>query len=262
MRAIKVFISFLLLFTTQSFAATGAASVYKVTITKIELCENATINSETSYTTSGCITVGTGNLTVDIASASAGAEIAKFADTSTIPIGKTYRWAQPTLSRQFSIAGSVAVTKIIAGTDAVCATNENNDSGGFLNIAPYQSMQMGTFDGTPSEVTVYTPDETTSGYHCVTSNCSTALGSRTFNHDLPDDTSTYGHAVDVTEGETTFKMIYLLGSPYIRKDISPKITIKFGTSASVEAFPISYPIGVGDKCVIGPYWPKVSITLE
>ena len=42
MRAIKVLISFLLLFTTQSFAATGAATVYKITMTKIELCENAT----------------------------------------------------------------------------------------------------------------------------------------------------------------------------------------------------------------------------
>ena len=50
-------------------------------------------------------------------------------------------------------------------------------------------MQTGTFGGTPSEVTVYTPDETTSGYHCVTSNCGTALGSKTFNHDIPDDTS-------------------------------------------------------------------------
>ena len=123
-------------------------------------------------------------------------------------------------------------------------------------------MQMGTYGGTPSEVTVYTPDETTTGYHCVTSNCTTALSGRTFNHDIPDDTSRYGHAVDISEGETTFKMIYLLGSPYIRKDISPKITIKFGTSASVEAFPLSYPIGIGDKCVIGPYWPKVNITIE
>ena len=70
----------------------------------------------------------------------AGAEIAKFADTSTIPIGKTYRWAQPTLSREFNITGAVTVTKIHAGTEASCATNENNDSGGIINLYPYKSM--------------------------------------------------------------------------------------------------------------------------
>ena len=57
-------------------------------------------------------------------------------------------------------------------------------------------------------------------------------------------------------------MIFQLTSPYTRKDVSPKITIKFGTSTSVEAFPISYPVGVGDRCVIGPYWVKTNITIE
>lgn len=262
MKATKILISFLILFTTQSFAATGAATVYKITMTKIELCENATINSETSYTTSGCITVGTGNLTVDIASAAAGAEIAKFADTSTIPIGKTYRWAQPTLSREFNITGAVTVTKIHAGTEASCATNENNDSGGIIDLYPYKSMIRGTYGGTPSEVTVRVPDATSTGYHCVVNTCSTALGGKTFTHDIPNDTTNYGHAVEVTEGESTFKMIYQLTSPYKRKDVSPKITLKFGTSASIEAFPVSYPIGSGDRCIIGPYWPKVNISIE
>ncbi len=262
MKSIKILIASTLLISIHSFAATGPATVYKITMTKIELCENATINSETSYTTSGCITVGTGNLTVDIASAAAGSEIAKFADTSTIPIGKTYRWAQPTLSREFSITGAATVTKIHAGTNASCATNENNDSGGFINIAPYKSMILGTYGGTPSEVTVRIPDETSSGFHCVASNCTSALGGKTFSHDIPDDTTNYGHSIDVNEGESTFKMIFQLTSPYTRKDVSPKITIKFGTSTSVEAFPISYPIGIGDRCVIGPYWVKTNITIE
>ena len=99
----KIKLFFIILFFSQSvFGGTGLATVYKITMTKIELCENATIINETSYTTSGCITVGTGNLTVDIASAAAGADIAKFADTTGLPIGKSKDKFPPVLADEQS----------------------------------------------------------------------------------------------------------------------------------------------------------------
>ena len=65
--------------------------------------KNATINSETSFSVSGCITLGNSPLTVDITSASAGATIGTYADTNTLQAGTTYRYFVPPSSRTFSM---------------------------------------------------------------------------------------------------------------------------------------------------------------
>ena len=64
----------------MSYAATGAASVYKITISKVELCE-------TGSTISNClnpidITIGGGVADVDIAAVTAGSSAGTVADFS------------------------------------------------------------------------------------------------------------------------------------------------------------------------------------
>ena len=76
----KIFLLFVVLsaFINLSYADTyvrANADQYTVTIQSIKLCENATINSETSFSTSDCITLGNSSLTVDVASASVGATL-------------------------------------------------------------------------------------------------------------------------------------------------------------------------------------------
>ncbi len=256
----KIKLFFIILFFSQSvFGGTGLATVYKITMTKIELCENATIINETSYTTSGCITVGTGNLTVDIASAAAGADIAKFADTTGLPIGKTYRWAQPTLSRTFSIKGSAVITKISDSSNAMCATNSSNSFG---SREKYHTMIAGTIDGTPSEVTMYTPSQNSGEtVLCFNADCSSASTGGNLSFDLPNTTSTYGHAIDVPgTSEDTFKMIYQLTTPYTVGKAAPKISILFGTSTGLEGKAVW--TGSADACVLNPYFPAVNMSVS
>ena len=76
----KIFLLFVLLstFINVSYAATyvrANADQYTVTIQSIKVCENATINSETSFTVSDCVILGNTPLAVDIASASVGATL-------------------------------------------------------------------------------------------------------------------------------------------------------------------------------------------
>ena len=80
------------------------------------MCQNATINSETSFSVSGCITLGNSPLTVDITSASAevNGTLGKYADTNTLQAGTTYRYFVPTINRNFSISGgAVLIHKLV-----------------------------------------------------------------------------------------------------------------------------------------------------
>ena len=71
--AISILFSFN--FSFQTFAENGAATVYKVTLTKIELCTAAPLADKKDTTCTGATTLGTGNKTFDVASVSAGAEV-------------------------------------------------------------------------------------------------------------------------------------------------------------------------------------------
>ena len=65
-----IFLLFSFNFSFQALAETGAATVYKVTLQKIELCTAAPLADKNDTTCTGTTTVGTGNKTLDVASAS------------------------------------------------------------------------------------------------------------------------------------------------------------------------------------------------
>ena len=109
MKKIKFILSvlFLVFLSSKTFAVstTGAASVYKITMTYLQLCE-------TGSTTASCLnplTVGSGDSgLINIADTAAGVAAASYGDFTKVPFGKTYSHYQVTMKRAVQIKGSVS----------------------------------------------------------------------------------------------------------------------------------------------------------
>ena len=109
MKKIKFILSVLSLvfLSSKTFAVstTGAASVYKITMTYLQLCE-------TGSTTANCLnplTVGSGDSgLINIADTAAGVAAASYGDFTKVPFGKTYSHYQVTMKRAVTIKGSVS----------------------------------------------------------------------------------------------------------------------------------------------------------
>ena len=98
---------FIVLFSNKAFAvsATGAASVYKITMTYLELCETGS----TLASCSNPLVVGSGSSgLINIADTTAGVAAASYGDFTKVPFGKTYSHYQVTLKRSVTIKGSVS----------------------------------------------------------------------------------------------------------------------------------------------------------
>ena len=91
------FITFLS--SSAAIAESGRADVYEVTMDRMELCTDSTCSSP--------LLVCSGTKSVDIASATAGADIGSWCPLSGIPLGKTYSHYRIRVSRTFTISGSV-----------------------------------------------------------------------------------------------------------------------------------------------------------
>ena len=109
MKKIKFILSvlFLVFLSNKAFAVstTGEASVYKITMTYLQLCE-------TGSTTASCLnplTVGSGDSgLINIADTTAGVAAASYGDFTKLPYGKSYTYYQVTLKRAVTIKGSVS----------------------------------------------------------------------------------------------------------------------------------------------------------
>ena len=257
----NIFLLFVLLgtFINVSYAATyvrANADQYTVTIQSIKLCENATINSETSFSTSDCITLGNSSLTVDIASAAINSTLGKYSDTTALVAGKTYRYFVPTMSRTFTIKGGAVVDSRISGT-FTCNTDEDAT---IASNARNLTQRAGQVGGTASAVTVFVPSATSSGKMCLVQNCSSTSDNQTFAHDLPDDTTLYGNAISVpTDNSDNMSMIYTIATPFTMKDIPPVINMNFGTKNALEVESMNN--GGANACRVSPFFPKFRVTV-
>ena len=137
----NTFIALIFLFGAfNSFAGTGPATEYKVTMTKLELCE-------TGSTTANClnpltISPSTTSGEVDIAAVDAGAAAGSYGNIAKAKIGTLYTYLQITMSRQFIITGT-------AGNS--CATKAGESGTKTTDAA-------GQTGGTPGSSTLYVPD--------------------------------------------------------------------------------------------------------
>ena len=79
---LTTFLVFYLILTKSAWGATeGPATVYKITMTKIELCTGAPLASVHDTTCTGSVVVGTGEKTFDITSVEAGLQVGSWLST-------------------------------------------------------------------------------------------------------------------------------------------------------------------------------------
>ena len=197
-------ITFIIGFSLNVYAATGAASVYKITISKVELCE-------TGSTISNClnpidITIGGGIADVDIAAVTAGAAAGTVADFSKATPGTTYTYLQAVISRSMKIKGSVGS----------CYTKNNGVAGTANGFA------IGTqTEGEEAEVTLLVPEFVNPALYSALEG-SNSTGSSV---QIPGT---------VTLGDTHIRARQPLTSPYTAKaGISPTVFLAYDTSAGI-----------------------------
>ena len=133
-----ILILFVLFYSSNLIAGTGPATEYRVTMTKVELCENGstTANCLNALTISPTGTSGA----VDIASVNAGVAAGSYGNIAKAKIGTLYTFIQITMSRQFTITGT-------AGNS--CATKAGESGTKTADAAGHT--------GTPGSSTLYVP---------------------------------------------------------------------------------------------------------
>ena len=124
----SIFILFVLFYSTNLYSATGPATEYKVTMTKLELCEtgSTTANCLNPLTISPSATSGE----VDIASVSAGATAGSYGNIAKAKIGTLYTYIQITMSRQFQITGTAGSCATKAGESGSKTADAKGQTGG------------------------------------------------------------------------------------------------------------------------------------
>lgn len=231
----------------------GEATVYKVTMTKLELCTGAPLTSETDITCTGAVTVGSTTKTFDIASVNGGLEVGEWISTAGLPIGTTFTHAKPTFSKEFTLKGAVKVN-----SNLTCYTDENSTIG---SNTKYETIMAGktTSPATEQVMHMFTDGSVKVCQTDNSDNTCANTGNSTWTKNVPDDTANYGSALgDTGSSVDTTSMIYALTTAYTVGPVAPKITINFGTKSGLEAGRDSND---DNGCYINIYYPKVNITI-
>jgi hypothetical protein len=239
----------LVLFIANSYAAKGAATVYKVTMRKVELCTGSTSVSNCD----GAVTVGSGDQVVDIAAVDAGAVAGSYGQVTLLPLGVTYTHMRVTIDRKFVIksetidtgsSGDTDACTVTATTDGMYVTDEATDK--------YTHMPVRAEGGTSAEANMYMPSDNYT--RCNLANCS--------NVDANQD-MTYGSLYALyqeqhAEGDATadHMLVYKLTTPYTVSLIPPTLDIAFGTQEGVGAYEVN------SLCQMWAEEPVVTITLK
>jgi len=247
--AFIVLVKLLLLFTANSNAATvkGAASVYKVTMKKLELCTASTGVTNCD----GAVVIGSGAKVVDIASVDAGAVAGSYGDPALLPLGVTYTHVRVTILRKFTVKTSAAIDT--GGTPDACVTQAATDTlyGDTEAARKFTHAITVADDGTAAEMNLYLTNDSYS--ICTNATCSATTGST---NDYTSPTyATYMESHDSDTG-TEHMMIYALTAPYTVSLISPTINISFGTQTAIGAS------DVGSRCLMLAFEPVCTITIK
>jgi len=247
--AFIVLVKLLLLFTANSNAATvkGAASVYKVTMKKLELCTASTGVTNCD----GAVVIGSGAKVVDIASVDAGAVAGSYGDPALLPLGVTYTHVRVTILRKFTVKTSAAIDT--GGTPDACVTQAATDTlyGDTEAARKFTHAITVADDGTAAEMNLYLTNDSYS--ICTNATCGATTGST---NDYTSPTyATYMESHDSDTG-TEHMMIYALTAPYTVSLISPTINISFGTQTAIGAS------DVGSRCLMLAFEPVCTITIK
>ena len=219
MKKIKTFlitVLFTFIFYGNAVAATGAATEYKITIYKIELCDS----SSTASACNNAVTIFDGNSgAIDIANTTAGVAAASLGNASAAKFGTSYTYLRITMGRDFTVKGSAA-----DGSGTTCYT-KSGEAGAAGTLA-----KGTTTAGSVASTTLYAAMVGTSVGDNLTG--------------LSSLTDTTGVAGTIASDDEYFQYRQELASTFtmIQGNI-PSITVAFGTSAAVGAID-----DMGDSC--------------
>ena len=241
----------LVLFITNSNAATvkGPASVYKITMTKLEMCTASTgvTNCE------GAVVIGSGAKTIDIAAVDAGAAAGSYGDVALLPLGTTYTHMRVTILRKFTVKTSTAIDT--GGTPDNCVTQAATDTlyGDTEAARKFTHAITVADDGTAAEMNIYLTNY--SYLICTNATCG-ATAAATNDYSSP----TYATYMETHDADTDTEhvMIFALTSPYTVTMIPPTVTISFGTQEAIGA---TDP-GSGSRCMMIAFEPVCTITIK
>ena len=245
----------LLVFVTNSYSAsaTGAPTVYKVIMKKVELCTAST--GVTSC--EGAIVIGETEKTVDIASVDAGLAAATFGDPALLPLGETYTHMRVTIDRKMTIKADITVPGVTAPCRTTTALSDSAYPGGLSGTEKYDTTPVVADDGTAAEADVYMKNDQMKTCTATDADCSSVSAANTVEYDQGIGSST--HQSTHAEGDTSDDhiLVYTLATPYTVALISPTVDISFGTQNAIKASEVGT-----DLCTFEPQEPKVTITIK
>jgi len=237
---------FSLFYTSSLYSAdTGRATIYKVTMEELHFCEDSKCATYTKI----CDT----SKEADIASVTAGAEVAGWCPLTGLPIGTTYTHLRVKLNRAFTIKGYVkdkngttdcytgnvttgTATATAQGSESADATGETlveqqiylydarGDNGGYITGTSGANAYWWSFYNHASR-----PVGSTSW--CV----GTIAGTHNEAAGVCADTNSTSSTWDDAASATTTQIIYPLTSSYTVGALAPKATLSFDTSAGIGA---------------------------
>tara|TARA_B100000579_G_scaffold388711_1_gene362031 strand:+ start:1855 stop:2649 length:795 start_codon:yes stop_codon:yes gene_type:complete len=252
-------IIFILFYNSYAISATGPATVYKVTITKIELCTAVPLANEHDVTCTGATTVGSGSKTFDVASVSAGADVGSYVSTTGLPIGTTFTHARPTISRAFTIKG-------YAEADSNCFCRTESDSTYDSTNGKYKTVQFGYCEANATDAAanaeeneLYLGTDTGAGGTVICGNAACNSGNNSTSYSKTQSGLNYQYGLAISDPDTstdTFQMIFKLESPYTVGLTAPKIELAFGTLTSLYAYEWT-----DEKCFVDAYYPRSTSTI-
>ena len=196
-----------------SATATGEATTYKITITKMQLCE-------TGSTDASCLNPITVSLAgigaaLDLAAVAAGETAGTIGNFGLATAGTTYTYLQTTMSRAITIAGTVGS----------CTTKADKNGALTANVANTTGSATGKTSGAAADVTLYVP----------ALDASNAPGYPKLNSVSDADGSNPAASNVVSASHSHFQFRDALSAPFILDTSAiPTVTMAFSTALALN----------------------------
>ena len=238
-----IILSFISFNSISAYAAvaTGLATTYTLTITKMELCE-------TGSTDASCLNPITVSLpgigtALDIASVTAGETAGTIGNFGLATAGTTYTYLQTTMSRAV----------LAAGTVGSCTTKADKNGALTANVANTTGSASGKTSGTAAAVTVYVP----------ALNASQAPGYPQLNSVSDADGSNPAASNVVSASHSHFQFRDALAAPFTLDPTAiPTVTFAFSTATALKNINTGAGNCGDNKPVFQAAPPLASITIQ
>jgi len=258
----------------QSLAdSKGRASIYNVTMEKMELCTDATCSDPTLVCNS--------TLLVDIASVTVGADVGSWCSMAGLPIGIAYSHVRVHVNRKFSIAG---YTVDSLDNPAVSGKNDCHTGGSDGAVGTTELYSLGTdiadaSGETLTEQVMYIPDgdgvqdlDIPSSANCCSANhtntedsiptgavawcVGNTTGHANASAQCINSANAFSSTWELHADTNTVQIIYALESKYTTTQIAPKLSIAFNTKLALNG------VEINRRCHMMVASPTVSIALQ